>query len=366
MLQLETIDQARKRLQTLDEEILRKHIGDLVSKSQEEANLVLQGALKSKTFESLPDVTRGLASEQLRLLAHNISVLKVSVESKKHWWSVEQKFRTSITDALNKSIKTRPLNKEWFLLVLIATVSLPLFRQRELPVALSVLTLIAVSTYVIHWLGFLLYSRFHKTAWSITLLVTTLTIAIPLSFFSFVPGNSPTNRNEFAYSLTVILVTCFGHLAQAGLLQQKELLELESSALQRAQTENAQINFELARITKNWAQHIHGNIQSRLHAFALVLEQAQMLFVVGRPDQGSVFSQAQGRGLELLQALDAAHRNGALGAFAGQIEEQHRYLEVDQMGGDLRAHHAGAQHRDLSDMESIHGRSLLHCTRCQS
>jgi len=276
MLQLETIDQARKRLQSLDEEILRKQIGDLVSKSQEEANLVLQGALKSKSFESLPDVTRGLASEQLRLLAHNISVLKVNVESKKHWWSVEQKFRTSITDALNKSIKTRPLNKEWFLLVLIATVSLPLFRQRELLVALSVLTLIAISTYLIHWLGFWLYSRFHKTAWSITLLVTVLTIAIPISLFGFVPGNSPTTRNEIAYSLSVLLVTCFGHLAQAGLLQQAELLEIESSTLQRAQTENAQINFELARITKNWAQHIHGNIQSRLHAFALVLEQAQM------------------------------------------------------------------------------------------
>ena len=276
MLQLETIDQARKRLQNLDEEILRKQIGDLVSKSQEEANSVLQGALKSKSFESLPDVTRGLASEQLRLLAHNISVLKVSVESKKHWWSLEQKFRTSVTDALNKSIKTRPLNKEWFLLVLIATVSLPLFRQRELLVALAVLTLIAISTYLIHWFGFWLYSKFHRTAWSITLLVTILTIVIPVSLFGFVPGNSPTIRNEIAYSLAVLLVTCFGHLAQAGLLQQAELLETESSTLQRAQTENAQINFELARITKNWAQHIHGNIQSRLHAFALVLEQAQM------------------------------------------------------------------------------------------
>ena len=276
MLQLETVDQARGRLKILDQEILRKQIAELVGKSQEEANLVLQGALKSKSFESLPDVTRGLASEQLRLLAHNISVLKVSVESKKQWWSVEQKFRTSITDALNKSVKTRPLNKEWYLLVLIATVSLPLFRQRELLVALSVLALIAISTYVIHGLGFWLYSKFQKAAWSLTLLITALTVAIPISLFRFVPGNIPTIRNEIAYLLAVVLVTCFGHLAQAGLLQQKELLEIESSALQRAQAENAQINFELARITKNWAQHIHGNIQSRLHAFALVLEQAQM------------------------------------------------------------------------------------------
>ncbi len=276
MLQLETVDQARRRLQTLDEEILRKEIGVLVNKSQMEANLVLQRALKSNSIETLPDITRALASEQLRLLAHNISALELNTEVKRHWWFNEQKFRTSISDALYKSIQTRPLNKNWFLLVLIATVSLPLFRQRELPVALSVLGVISIAAYSIHSLGFLLYAKFHKAAFSITMIVTTLTIAIPISLFNFVPGNTPTIRNKIAYLISVILVTCFGHLAQAGLLQQKELLEIESSALQRAKTENAEINFELARITKNWAQHIHGNIQSRLHAFALVLEQAQI------------------------------------------------------------------------------------------
>jgi len=275
MLQLETVDQARGRLKMLDEEILRKQIADLVGKSQEEANLVLAGALKSSSTANLPDVTRGLASEQLRLLAHNISALKISTITKKHWWVIEQKFRTSISDAVFKSIRTRPLNKEWFLLVLVATVSLPLFRQRDPFIALSVLAVIAASTYLIHWIGFLLYARFTSAALLITVLVTIFTTLLPISLFKLVPGNTPTYRNEIAYIISVLLVTIFGHLAQAGLLQQKELLEIESSALQRAKSENAQINFELARITKNWAQHIHGNIQSRLHAFALVLEQAQ-------------------------------------------------------------------------------------------
>lgn len=276
MLQLETVDQARGRLKILDEEILRRQIADLVGKSQEEANLVLEGALKNNSIDTLPAVTRGLASEQLRLLAHNISVLRVSAESKKHWWMIEQKFRTSISDAVFKSIRTRPLNRNWFLLVLIATVSLPLFRQRDPIVALSVLTVTAAVTYLIHWIGFAFYARFTSAALLITVFVTLFTIFIPISLFNFVPRNTPTGRNEIGYGISVLLVTLFGHLAQAGLLQQRELLEIESSALQRAKSENAQINLELARITKNWAQHIHGNIQSRLHAFALVLEQAQM------------------------------------------------------------------------------------------
>jgi signal transduction histidine kinase len=276
MLQLETVDQARGRLIKLDEEILRKQIADLVGKSQEEASLVLAGAIKNDSKVSLPDVTRGLASEQLRLLAHHISTLRVSTETKRHWWVVEQRFSTSISDAAFKSIRTRPLNKEWFLLVLIATVSLPLFRQREPIVALSVLAVIAIATYLIHWIGFLLYSVFTRTRMLITLFITLSTILIPISLFQFIPGNIPTQRNEIAYAISVLLVTIFGHLAQAGLLQQKELLEIEGTALHRAKTENAKINLELARITKDWAQHIHGNIQSRLHAFALVLEQAQL------------------------------------------------------------------------------------------
>jgi signal transduction histidine kinase len=276
MLQLETVNQARSRLKMLDEEILRKQIAELVGKSQEEANLVLESAIKGGSKETLPSVTRGLASEQLRLLAHQISTLKVSTETKKHWWVVEQKVSTSISDAVFRSIRSRPLNKEWFLLVLIATVSLPLFRQREPIVALSVLAVIATATYLIHWIGFLLYSVFTRARLLITILVTLSTILIPSSLFQLVPGNMPSKKNEIAYAISVLLVTIFGHLAQAGLLQQKELLEIETSALLRAKTENAQINLELARITKNWAQHIHGNIQSRLHAFALVLEQAQM------------------------------------------------------------------------------------------
>ena len=276
MLQLETVDQARGRLKMLDEAILRKQIAELVGKSQEDANLVLEGALKNRSIGTLPELTRGLASEQLRLLAHHISTLSISRETRKHWWEIEQKFRTSISDAVFKSIRTRPLNKEWFLLVLIATVSLPLFRQREPMVALSVLAVIAVSAYLIHWVGFWLYSSFNRARVLITILITLATIFIPIALFPLVPGNVPTARNEIGYAISVFLVTIFGHLAQAGLLQQKELLEIESSALLRAKNENAQINLELARITKDWAQHIHGNIQSRLHAFALVLEQAQL------------------------------------------------------------------------------------------
>ena len=275
LLKLMTIEQARNRLQILDEEIIRKQIGSLVSKSQVKASKVLAGALKNRAFETLPDIARSLASDHLRILAHNISELNVYSESKSPWWARDLKFRTSISDAILKSIQRRPLNINWFIMVLVVTISLPLFRNEDWYVALSVITVIAISTFTIQSIGFFLYSKFPRLAILNLLTTTLLTILVPMVLVDFVPGHSPNLRNKIAYAISVLLITCFGHVAQAGLLRQEELLTLETSALSKARAQNAEINFELARITKDWAQHIHGNVQSRLHAYALVLEQAQ-------------------------------------------------------------------------------------------
>ena len=81
----------------------------------------------------------------------------------------------------------------------------------------------------------------------------------------------------------------------------------------------------------------------------------QVLFVVGLLDQHGVVGHAQRRGLELLEVLDGLGDDPVLGTFlGGQVEQHDRHLAVDQMGGDLRAHHAGAEHGDLADIESTH------------
>ena len=275
LLELITIEQARNRLQILDEEIIRKQIGSLVSKSQVKASKVLESALKNRAFETLPNIARSLASDHLRILAHNISELNVYSESKNPWWAVGLNFRTGVSDAILKSIRRRPLNTNWFTMVVTATIALPLFRRESWSVALTVILVISVSVHLIQLGGFYLYSKFPRKAILNLLTSTLLTILVPMVLVDYVPGHSSVTRNKIAFAISVLLITCFGHLAQAGLLRQEELLTLETLALSKARAQNAEINFELARITKDWAQHIHGNVQSRLHAYALVLEQAQ-------------------------------------------------------------------------------------------
>ena len=86
-----------------------------------------------------------------------------------------------------------------------------------------------------------------------------------------------------------------------------------------------------------------------------------MLLVIGGLDQFGVLRHAQRRGLELLQALDGAGHDAILRPLLGrQVKQDDRHLDIDEMGGDLRTHHTGAEDGDFSDLESTH-KLLLNC-----
>ena len=104
------------------------------------------------------------------------------------------------------------------------------------------------------------------------------------------------------------------------------------------------------------------------HQVALA-QLVEVFVVVGWLDQRRVFRDSQRRGLEFLQPVHRLGHDESLGGrrrgrspvIGGgrQIEQHHRHLDVDQMRGDLRAHHTGAEHRDLAHLKSIH----VHSTR---
>ena len=87
-----------------------------------------------------------------------------------------------------------------------------------------------------------------------------------------------------------------------------------------------------------------------------LFQNIHVFFVVGLLDQGRIFGHAQRRGLELFQALNGLDDDAVLRAFlGGQVEQHHRHLDIDQMGGDLRAHHAGTEHGDFFNLEARYG-----------
>ena len=95
----------------------------------------------------------------------------------------------------------------------------------------------------------------------------------------------------------------------------------------------------------------------RLDDQVAVGEQAQVMFIVGRLDRVGELRQPEGRRAKFSQPCDRAFRDGSRGrAWRRQIKQHRVDAGIDQMGRDLRAHHARAQHRD-----SAHQKSLIDC-----
>ena len=95
-------------------------------------------------------------------------------------------------------------------------------------------------------------------------------------------------------------------------------------------------------------------------------QHVHVLFVVGRLNQRGVVGHAQRRGLELFQAFDGfgddavlrkpGRRRGPapIVVFGRQVKQHHRHADVDEVGGNLRAHHACAKHGDFFHLKSGH------------
>ena len=96
--------------------------------------------------------------------------------------------------------------------------------------------------------------------------------------------------------------------------------------------------------------HALGN---RLDDQVAATQHVHVLFVVGLLDQRRVIGHAKGGGLELFQALDGLHHDAVLRAFFGrQVKQHHRHANVHEVGGNLRAHHACAEHGDFFHLKS--------------
>ena len=83
-----------------------------------------------------------------------------------------------------------------------------------------------------------------------------------------------------------------------------------------------------------------------------LFEQRQMFVVIGRSDEIGPVLACQGGRLQFFEPFNGFLGNGAFVAFfCGQIEENSRHFGVDEVSGNLRAHHPGTEHGYLANDE---------------
>jgi hypothetical protein len=269
-LQLESVQFARKR--ALDEyrSRIEENIQSNLKITTTEARSLFE-SLRTSSTDRLPEYLRIISDEYIRLTAHRMD-LKVKVRQPKGK-SFREGFR-EFRIAVLESVATRPLKPSWFAIVVTVTVIVPLTAKADYLLIPEILLITGLSTFLVQniLMRSFLYVKGHQLL--LTLFATAANIALPIIFARLLPGNNPKVANHIAYFFVVILVTCLGHIAQAGILKESELRAAFIKDLGELKNDEKEQNAEFSKITRDWAKHIHGTYTTKLEVAALAIETA--------------------------------------------------------------------------------------------
>jgi signal transduction histidine kinase len=276
LLSLGEADLMRRNLIDSYQELIEIEIQNILLISKDSAQKILLNALSQRKSEAIPVKIRELASQHFRLTSMRISGLQISTTKLKGFHSLRKKNKLKLLlRALREIFQSRPLNAELLTLVTVGTIALPLFRKLETSTAIQVFLVIGICVYLIQRGFIFIFSWRGKYGPPLFALNLALNIAVPLFVLYFLPTNHPQLAKQLSYGFCVTVITFSGHIAQLGVASRQELLALENEELEVALRESEEINLALVKTTNQWARYVHGTIQARLHACALLLEQAQ-------------------------------------------------------------------------------------------
>jgi hypothetical protein len=273
--QLEDINIARQKLVEIEKNFVEKKILGMVGETKIALNSLLEDSLALSKESQLPEITRSFANNQLRSLIKNISVLNSGEPQKLSLIRQVTLFISNLSNVLITSIKAQPLKPIWFLATVLPTIALPLSRFPDYFMGLQTFAVIAFTLTAIQLISFRFQRKVRKNQLLVTFLTTCVLCFLPMVLIDFIPGIEYNARRSVAFALCICLITVFGYIAQAGLIQKSTLLTSRQEVLSENRVKSSTLNREIARVTKMWAQHIHGNFQARLQASVLMLEIAQ-------------------------------------------------------------------------------------------
>ncbi len=269
-LQQESVQLARRRALEEYGKKIEENIQDKMKITTAEAHSLFK-SLRTKDSERLPEYLRIISDEYFRLTAHDLDS-KIKARQPR-FANLRMNFNT-FKSAVLESVITRPLNPTWFSIVIVVTIAVPLTAKAEyllIPVlALST----GICTFIVQSVLVRSFEHLEKRRLIATILATVGNALFPILIAHLIPGNNPKLGNHLAYIVVVIVVTCMGHIAQAGILKQEELRATSIQDLMEFKDGEKEKNAEFSKITRSWAKYIHGNYTTKLETAALAIESA--------------------------------------------------------------------------------------------
>ena len=247
--------------------------------SRETAHSRFQSSIDGTIESALdPQFLKKYANEELRAISHK---LWSPSEKKTEILAVSGKLSIkSLWELFQLGIQLPPFDIRIYCLIYASGVIPVLSKDSNSSVGFLVAPFLIISFYLLMRLGERLYERFSHLSPIIDSIRIFVAVYLPFYLYSLlfrgadfwrVPRPISFQVSSF---LLVILVSILTTLSKASIHSHDQVI----AALRRnSKSKKAQVNLatiEIALVSRQWAQYIHGNLQSRLLAAAAILEQS--------------------------------------------------------------------------------------------
>ncbi|MSW62895.1 MAG: hypothetical protein F2830_04460 [Actinobacteria bacterium] len=231
----------------------------------------VESGMQSKLLKSY-------ASEELRSISHNLwerSRNGVASNPK-----IESFSRASIRELFKLGLHLPPYDIKVYSVIYASAVLPILSKNSHSKLEIFNAAFILICFYILMFIGERIYKRFPQFSPQIFTLRTVIAVYLPFYLFHLInpKANFWTYPHPLSFQISNILLAFFVvlilTLSKAAVYSQEQIL----IALQRmTNSQKAQVNYatiEIATVSRQWAQYIHGTLQSRLLAAAAVLEKS--------------------------------------------------------------------------------------------
>ena len=286
---VETLRAISFRQNGLAQEV-RKSVEDEVIKelkwSRGMAQKRFQSSIEGDTKHGInPQLLKSYAGEELRSISHNLwsksrSNAPSSVPRDKGPFN-------SLLELFRLGLRLPPFDIRLYLFIYASVVIPILINHSNSPKELLNAIFILICFYFLMAIGESLYRRFPRFSPLIFTLRTAIAVYLPFFLLSLINPSAQfwAHPHPVSFKITTFVLAFFVifvlTLSKASISSQNELI----AALGRAtNSQRAHINLaadEIAAVSRQWAQYIHGNLQSRLLAAAAVLERSSEEIDIG-------------------------------------------------------------------------------------
>ena len=270
LLQQKSVRLARELALEEYERQIESQIQENLKVTSSEASRLLS-SLHNSDPKRIPEYLRVISSEYFSIMGRSLS--KIDLQRSSGLSKLKGQI-SNLLKTLYESVLTRPLNPIWFATMVTATILQSLERNFHFLGVLEIATVIFVSVYLIQKLQLLFIQYSGVRRLSTTVIFTTFTVLFPLALVWLL---FPIHAQAFrwaAFLLLILLVTIFGHFAQAGLLSFEDFRLESTKELSQVRSDEQEVNLLFLQITKDWATYIHGSITSKLESAAIEIENA--------------------------------------------------------------------------------------------